>query len=802
MTTIRELWRKLGRLGRRRDLERELAEEIRQHLEWRAQALMADGMPAQEAYRAARVAFGNPVALTERSREAWSFLRLETWLQDVAYGARLLWRDRGWALMAAATLALGIGGTVSIFTFVNAFLLRPLPFHEPDRLVHVWGADAKLRINRARLSAPDLLDLRREATLLADLAGFNYTEEDLTGGEPERVFAGRVTVNAFPLLGVEPAMGRGFAAGADAPGGPREVVLSDAFWRTRFDADPQVVGRVLHLDSEPHTVVGVMPPDVVFPLPVTQLWAPRVLDPSADGRARRHLQVFGRMKPGVDRTQAGAELEAIAARLAERYPDDNAHLTFRVVPLRDALNFASDIVGPMSVALGASAFLVFLIVCANVANLMLARGLARTHEMAVRAALGAGRGRLIRQLLTESALLAVCGGAAGVLVASWSLARIAAAVPPDLYRVGALAVDRDALACAVTVSALAVVLFGILPALRGTRPDPNVVLKDGGRTDGARHGRPYRLLVIGQLATSTVLLVAAALMLGSVRDLRRVPLGFQPDGVLTAKLVLPASRYPGAEEVRGFHARLLERAAALPGVEAAATVDYLPLNHEFPIVETFAAGTTAVAGDGVQATELSVSAGYFSVMGVPLLRGRALTDRDDARAAPVAVISEPLATALFGEGDAVDRTIVLGGRPGAGRSYSIVGVVAASRHRTLKDAPDRHLYLSQRQHPTRYLRLIVRAGSTPAGQATRCARRCGTWTRSSPSPRCGRWRPSSRSSSLRRSASAVPWRSSRSRLCCWRWLDIYGVTAFAVSRRKRRSACAWRSGHRLRGSGA
>ncbi|HSC27338.1 MAG TPA: ABC transporter permease [Vicinamibacterales bacterium] len=717
MSKVAETWRRLMRLGRRSLLDRELQEEMRQHIEMQAQDNIAAGMPEREAYRAARLAFGNPAVLREQSREAWSFLRLETWLQDLAYGARLLWHDRGWALVAVATLALGIGGTVAIFTFINAFLLRPLPFHEPDRLVHVWSADTRLRILQGRLSVHDLLDLRREATLFTDLAAFNYTEEDLTGpAGPERVFAGRITANAFALLGVEPMLGRGFGPGADAPGAAREVVIGEAFWRTRFDADPDVVGRVLHLNNHPHTIIGVMPAEFVFPLPITQLWAPRVLDPSADGRSLRHLQVVGRLKPGVERSQAAAELRAIAARLAERHAE-SADITFLAVPLRDALNFASEILGPMSAALGASAFLVFLVVCANVANLMLARSVVRTHEMALRAALGAGRWRLIRQLLTESVLLALSGGVAGALLAAWSLSRIAGAVPPDLYRVGALAVDRDALAFTFAVTVASIALFGILPALRGTRPDPNSMLRDGHQTgSGPRHRRSHRLLVVAQIATSAVLLVAAALMMGSVRELRRVPLGFEPRGVLTAKLVLRANRYPGAAEVMAFHREVVARAAALPGVSAAAIVDYLPLNHEFPIVEAYDAGTPVAAGEGLEATELTVSAEYFSAMGIPLLRGRTFTERDDERAARVAVVSEGLAQSLAG-GGVLDRTLVVRSPDGGQRSYTIVGVAADSRHRTLKDAPDRHVYVSQLQEPTRYLRVLVRTPAAPVPQA-------------------------------------------------------------------------------------
>lgn len=719
MGRLRETWRKLRHLRRRGAMERDLAEEMQFHIDLQAAERIAAGIPEREAWRAARAAFGNPTALGERSRDVWSFTRVETWLRDISYGGRLLWRDRGWSLTATATLALGIGGTVATFTFVNAFLLRPLPFAEPDRLLHVWSTDTALHTASGRVSTADFLDLRREATLFEDLAAFNYTEEDLSDDrEPQRISVGRVTANLSRLLEVEPALGRWIAAGTDRPAAPREVVLSDGFWRSHFAADPDVAGRVLRLNDEPHTIVGVMPTAFVFPLPTTQIWAPRVLDP-ADARTRRHLQVLGRMKPGVTQPQAAAEMEAIAARLAGRYPSENATVSTRVVPLRDALNFAADILVPMVAVLGASILFVFLIVCANVANLMLSRGVARTRELAVRSALGAGRWRLVRQLFTESVLLALCGGAAGVLLASWNLSRIARSVPPDLYRVGALAIDREALVFALVVSLLAVLLFGMLPALRSTRPDPNVVLKEGGRAAGfaPRRRRSQRLLIVGQIATSTVLLIAAALMAGTVRELRRVPLGFAPDGALTLKLILPETRYPDAARVAAFHRDVLEHAAALPGVSAAATVDYLPLNHEFPVAEVFAGSTPVVAGEGAEANALTVSPDYFQVMSIPVVGGRVFDARDDLRAPPAAVVSRGLAESLFGTDDVVGRPIVRRGRGGNDRTYTIAGVVGDTRHRGLKGAREAQLYVPQLQAPTRYLRVVLRAQGSPEPHA-------------------------------------------------------------------------------------
>ena len=720
MQLLLECWRKLRRLIRGSEIDRELAEEMRLHLEQRAEDLREAGLAPDAARRAARVGFGNPASLAAESRDAWSFVRLETWVQDAGYGARLLWRDRGWALTTTATLGLGIGGAVAIFTFINVFLVRPLPFPAPERLVHVWGADARSPDGRERVSVPAFLDLRRQATAFEDLAAFNYTEEELGGGtEPERVFAGRVTANAFSLLGVDPHIGRGFAPGADAPGAAREIVLSEAFWRTRFDADPGVLGRVLILDGEPHTVVGIMPPAFVFPLPITQVWAPRVLDPRTGGRERRNLQVFGRLRAGVTPEQASSDLDAVAARLREAGPAVDPHLALRAVPLREALNFASDILPAMAAALAASALFVLLIVCANVASLMLSRGVARAREMAVRAALGAGRPRLVRQLVTESTLLALLGGLAGVLLASWALALLAAQIPPDIYRVGDLAIDRAALAFALLASLLSVGFFGILPALRSTRGvlDASLAGAVAGAGRIARGHRLHCLLVVGQVAASTALLVAATLMMTSVRELRNVPLGFQPRGVTTAKLILPSHRYGGPEEVASFHGRLVERAAAIPGVSAAATVDYLPLNHEHPSVEVRRPGVVRGADDLVRAGRLTASPDYFRVMGIPIVEGRAFTDADSSSAPRRAVISRALAEGLGG-GSPVGRELVSPRRGGPDASFTIVGVAADSRHDGLKDGTPRLVYFPQAQQPDRYFRLIVR---TPEGAGTQAA---------------------------------------------------------------------------------
>ncbi|OFW09314.1 MAG: hypothetical protein A3H96_16850 [Acidobacteria bacterium RIFCSPLOWO2_02_FULL_67_36] len=630
----------------------------------------------------------------------------------------MLLRQRWWTLAVIVTLAFGIGGTISTFSFVNAFVLRPLPFADPDRLVHVWNTPLKSGNGRGRISAPDYLDLRREAALFEDLAAFNYTEEDLiSGGEPERVSVGRVTANAFRLLGVDAALGRGFGPGADSPAGPREVVLADSFWKTRFGGNRAALGGAVNLNGDVYTVVGVMPANFVFPLPITQMWAPRVIEP-ASSRSRRALQVFGRLRAGVEPRAGSAELKAIAARLAERYPSENAGLSVRTVPIRDALNFASDQLTPMLAIMSGSVGMVFLIVCSNVASLMLSRGLARRREMALRAALGAGRLRLVRQLLTESLLLALLGGAGGAAFAVWGLARARAAIPPDLYRIGELVVDREAIAFTFGISLLAAVLFGLVPALRVTRGDLSKLAADGlpgGRPAGRAGGQ--RRLVAGQIAMCTVLLIAAVLLVGSVRDLRRVPLGFDADRVLTVKLIVPEHKYADAESVKGFHRDIVARAARLPGVVAAGTVDYLPLNHEWAGGEVFPSGQPIVGGDGIEANLVTAGGDYFGTVGLRLLQGGLFATSDNP-AARETVIASALARRLFGDTPAVGRQFAVRRRGVASAPYTVKGVVSDSRHQDLRsDVPN--IYFSQASAPTRYMRLLVRVrpGDSPAQQA-------------------------------------------------------------------------------------
>jgi putative ABC transport system permease protein len=508
--------------------------------------------------------------------------------QDVRFSLRLLARDRGFTAVTLSILALAIGTTTPTFSMLNAYLLRPLPFFEPERLVHVWATDTRQGWNQGRISVPEFLDWRREARGFESLAAFNYTAETLSGGDqPEEVSAGRVSANTFDVLGRRAALGRTFLAGEDEPGAAEVVVLSDAFWRSRYDADRRVLGRTLELGGRDHTIVGVMPADFVFPLPTTRLWVPRVLDAGRHPREQSLLQVVGRLSPGVSRRQAQAEMTALAMRLAEQYPQTNRDRGADVADLRRSLNFGDQILRLMSVVLFVAHGFVLLIACGNVAALLLARAFGRARELAVRAGRGATRRRRPRQPIIKSARHAVGGGVLGTLLARALIRALSSVIPEDLYRVGELSLDAPALAFTLGVSLLATLLSGLTPALRVSQVDLAQAFRDAGAALSASRPalRLQSLLVVGQIGLAAVLLIGTGLMLRTFRAVQDVDPGFDPRNVLTLELKPSREAYPTDEQVGAFHRRLLEEARRLPGVRAAGTVNHPPLNHESQPVE-------------------------------------------------------------------------------------------------------------------------------------------------------------------------------------------------------------------------
>jgi len=634
-------------------------------------------------------------------------------LQDLRFAVRTLARRPSFALVAVLSLALGIGANVAVFAVVNAFLLRPLPYVQPEQLQHIWGLT---RQGDRRVSVPNFLDWREQSTGFAEMAAFNYTIERLTGGEfTEEVSGGRVSANAFELLGTAPLLGRGFAAGEDAMGAAPAVVLAEAFWRERYGADPQVLGDFVDVDGVAHTIIGVMPAGFNFPLPNTDLWLPRFLDNADYGRAAGMLQIVGRLADGVSVESATTEMNEIAARLELAFPEENEGIRVRVEPLRAALNFAYETIQQASVLLTATVAFVLLVACANVANLMLARASTREREVALRAAIGAARMRVVRQMLTESVVIALIGAALGLGVGHFAVRALDTAIPRDLYRVGGLGVDATAVAYAALLALVTAAVFGIVPALRASRSDLTVALKEGsaGSGTGPRSNAWQSLMVGVEMSTAIVLLVSTALMVRSLSNLQRVDPGFEAGGVLSMRMMLPQERYSSADDLAGFHARLLEQASAVPGVTAAATVNYLPLNNETFETELTIAGRPEPP-QPYEAVAFAISPDYLRVMQVPLIAGRGFRAADDRGAGRVALVDETVVERYFPEGDAVGSRVQFAGDD---TFFTIVGVVGRTRQVALADGSTPVVYMSQFQSPWRYLRLLTRTEGDPTALA-------------------------------------------------------------------------------------
>ncbi len=643
--------------------------------------------------------------------------------QDIRYGFRALARTPGLTLAAILILGFGISANTVNFSMANAYLLRQPHFVEPDRLVHVWETNRRQGFDRIRASLANYLDWKTQNQVFSDMAVFNYTGENLIGAEgPERVQAGRVSANAFDVLGVQPLLGRGFEPGEDQPGRGNVVVLSYRFWQQRYAGKPDALGQTLNLNDRTYTIVGVMPEDFAFPLTITQLWAPRELDPAAYSREQRFLQVAARLKPGVTIEQAQAEMNTIAQRLAAEYPQSNQDSGVSLRPLHQELNFAYDVLSVVLGVLGVAGFFLLLVSCANVANLLMSRALGRLREMAIRAALGASRVRVIRQLLTESVLLALAGGALGVLLAQGSLQGMGGLIPDDIYKVGELGMDGAALFFTGGLCLLTALIFGLAPALQISRPNLTETLKEGtsAAAVGHRRQRLYSLLTVSQVSLSLVLLAGAALIAQAFVQLKNADLGFATKSVLTMQISLPRAGYATDEQRVAFHRQLVQEAGAVPGVLAAATVNYLPLNHETAIAEVLLEPDAAPArGQERTASSLWVTPDYFQATGIALRKGRAFTDQDHAGAQPVVIVNETLEQRYFPGQDAVGRTVYL--KPFGEEKLVAAQVVGVARNIRFGDEFEGvfplQIYRPQYQDPWSYFRLVARTTGSPTAVA-------------------------------------------------------------------------------------
>jgi putative ABC transport system permease protein len=643
---------------------------------------------------------------------------MSTLWQDLRYGARMLVQKPGFTLIAVITLSLGIGANTAIFSVVNALLLHALPFDNLDRIVAVFERTSEAPRNEA--AAANYFDWRDQNQVFEHIGMYRWWAANLTEVEmPERVQGFMITASLFDALGAQPALGRRFTPEEEQPGQDRVVILNHGFWQRRFGGDPGVVGRTVFFDGTPRTVVGVMPPEYNFP-PGGEMLAPLALTPQQRQSRRNHTYLaVARLKPGVSIEQARADLDSIAARLERQYPQTNAGWGVAIFPLLD--HTVRQYSQALLVLLGAAGF-VLLIACANLANLTLARATGREKEMAIRAALGARRHRIIRQLLTESVVLAIIGGATGTLLALWGAEALKSAMPgwmaafiPGWTKIG---IDAQTLVFTLGLSLLTGIAFGLAPALAASKPDLNATLKEGGKSSSGFHRHRLRsALAIAEIAISLVLLVGAGLMVKSFMRLINTDPGFNPENTLTMELLLPRAKYGEEARRADFFRQLLERVEALPGVETAGVVSHLPLGGSNASAGFLIEGLPEPPpGQGNDGRYRVCSPRYFDALGIQLLRGRAFTEQDRADSAPVVIVNETLARRHWPNEEAVGHRIRFTGDPAQNPWMTIVGVVRDVKH-TLDSEVRPEYYLPHAQDAWGSMSLVVRAKGEPTALA-------------------------------------------------------------------------------------
>lgn len=671
------------RWRRRKRHEQDLERELRSDLELEAEEQEQNGLSAEQARYAARRAFGNTTLVKEATREAWGWGSIERLMHDIRFSLRMLRKAPGFAVFAVLALALGLGANCAIFSVVDAVLLRSLPFRNSDRLVEVWEDASHMGFPLAPLAPANFVDWKHRNHVFEDVAALKDDLYALTGvGTPEQVEGSPVTANLFPLLGVSPILGRNFSAEEDRGGGPRVVLLSYGLWQRRFGGDSAIVGREIWLNNQKYMVIGVMPRGITFP-EKSEIWVPLALSPrELAERDNHYLRVFARLKPGVTLASAQREMTDLAVQLAREYPESNTNIGAKVVSLRDQL------VGDLKLTLWAvmaGVGCVLLIACANLAGLLLTRGVGREREFAVRAALGADRARLIKQTLIESIVLAGIGGAAGILIAVFTLPFLRHLVPGTLTAWSELRIDLPLLGFLLLLSMLAAVLFGTLPAFIFSRPDLSTSLQQGGRVAASGRTRTRKILIVSEVALAVVLLVGAGLLTRTLWALAHVPLGFNPEGVMTLRTSLPVSAntpYRSFPARSDFYRRVLEKVTTVPGVISAGYTTFLPLTNPGGTSPFIVEGAPPLPpGQSNDANHRVISPDYFKTIGVRLRAGRFFQDSDAADALPVAIINEAMARQYLPGQNPLGHRLQLGRV--AGVWFTIVGVVDDMRQTAL-----------------------------------------------------------------------------------------------------------------------
>jgi predicted permease len=712
-------------MSRRKRMLQQLDDEIREHIETETQDNIARGMSPEEARYAAVRKFGNVTRVKEDTREVWSFVWLEQLLQDVRFAVRMLRKSPGFTAVAIFTLALGIGANSAMFSVVNGILLRSLPFKEPSRLVTVLDTKPSKGVDWLYVS-PNRFEewVRRNTTFDQIAAAENCFFKLENHGAPILLQGGCATASFFPMLGVQPFLGRLFTPEEDRPGGNTVAVLSYGCWKEKFGGDPAAIGKTIRRtanDAE-FTIIGVLPADFKFATEDFALWAPINTDPNYRDRDDHHLLVFARLKDGVTLPQAQAQMDGVAQQLASEYPTTSAGWGITVRPLQRFYSGVRNIRQTLWVLLAAVGFLL-LIACANVANLLLARATVRRKEIAVRLAVGATRSRLVQQLMTESLLLGVMGGATGFLLARLAFKSMMAVAPyiPS-FRPNAIQMDNEVLAFATVTAIVASVAFGLTPALRTSRLDLNDALRDAGRgTRGNRRDRLTRsLLVTSEIALAVVLVGGAGLLIESYRNLQTDRLGFNPNNILVSTFCcLDEAHYRTPSDTSAYYTQLFERLRELPGVESVSGTDDLPLRQFQGAGSAFEVQGRPAAEPGSEPTAdfFLVEPRYFETMQIPLLRGRSFTDHDNEHSASVVLINKSLAQRLWPDDDPIGQQL----RPVVGdpspRWYRIIGVVADAKQRGLGTEPRSTIYRTIYQSTARYTFVLVRTHPDPLSMA-------------------------------------------------------------------------------------
>ena len=680
-------------------------QDIRNHIEIETQDNVGRGMSPEDARHAALLKFGNVSRVKEDTREVWSFVWLEQLLQDIRYGVRMLHKNPGFTAVAVLTLALGIGANTAIFSVVYAVLLKPLPYAHSEQLFTVFQKLSNDATSATGFSYANLEDLREQNHVFSEVAGSQHHQLTLTGqGDAAVVNASVVTGDFFTLFAEKPLLGRLFFPEDDKPGAPAVTILSENLWRGTFGGDPAVIGKSIELDKRSFTIVGVMPAPFRFPLVTEkeQLWVPLAQDPLFGGwmgrRGGHWLQITGRMKPGVSIAQAQAELNAIGARLAKDFPKENDGWTMQMIPLQQRMVF--NVKSALFVLLGAVG-LVLLIACANIANLLLTRATSRAREMAVRTTLGAGRNRIVRQLLSETAILGLLGGAAGIALAYWGVQSLASLLPADVPQVNPIRVDKFVLCFALLLSAIASFAFGLAPALFAANANLQTNLREGSGRSGesGTRLRARNFFAAAEIALAMILLVAAGLLMRSFAKLTSVNPGFDVQRVVKANIALPRTQYSTPQQWMAFADNVLARIQAQPGVQESAFAVPTPMDGNINLGFDVVGNPASSEADSRTADYVSVSQDYFHLMGIPLMSGRFFNAGDVSSSPRVTLISRALARRYFPNQDPLGKQLTFGFPPDGSATREIVGIVGDVRDMALDRDPGPMMYVPYAQAP-------------------------------------------------------------------------------------------------------